>query len=80
MNLTYMNVNENYLDSFNGKSEWFEFYRDVKEDIPKNVPRALGKGVEVTAWVDSDHAGEKLTRCSNTGLLIFLKSAPIVCY
>ena len=57
MNPYYMNIEDHYPDSFNKKPEWFEFYGDVKEDIPKNVPRALRKGVEVTAWLDADHAG-----------------------
>ena len=73
-----MNVKDHYPDSFNDKSEWFELYGDVKEDILKNVPRALGEGVEVTIWVDADHNGEKLTRRSHTGLLIFVNIAPII--
>ena len=75
-----MNVEGHYPDRFNDKAEWFEFYGDVKEDIPKNVSRALVKGVEVTAWVDADHIGDKLTRRNHTGLLIFVNSAPILWY
>ena len=41
---------------------------------------ALGKGVEVTAWVDTDSAGYKLTRFNHTGILIFINSAPIAWY
>ena len=78
MNPSYMNAKEHYPCSFNCKAEWFELYDDVKEDIPKNVPRVLGKGVEVTAWVDADHSGYKLTRRSHTILLIFVNSSPIV--
>ena len=80
MNPDYMNVEDHYPNSFNYKAEWFEFYGDDKEDIPKNLPRALVKGVEVTAWVHADHAGYKLTRRSHTRLLIFVYSAPIVWY
>ena len=75
-----MNVGENNPDSFNDKAEWFEFYGDVTEEIPVNAPEQLGKGVEITSWVDADHTGDKLTRRSHTGILIFLNSAPIIWY
>ena len=41
------------------------------------MPEALGEPVKIIAYVDSDHAGEKLTRRSRTGYLIFLNRAPI---
>ena len=65
---------------FNTDAEWYEFYGDVKEEIPLDAPEPLGKTVEMTAWVDADHAGDKLTRRSHTGLIIFLMSAPIFWY
>ena len=74
-------LKDSRLDSrFTKDADWFEFYGDVKEDIPPNAPVPLGKAVEVTAWVDADHAGDKLTRRSHTGILIFLMSAPIFWY
>ena len=80
MNPDYMNVEDHYPDSFNYKAEWFEFYGDFKEDILKNVTRELGKGVEVIDWVNADHTGEKLSRCSHNGILIFVDSAPTIWY
>ena len=71
-----MNVEDHYPYIFNDKAEWFELYGDVKEYIQKNVSREIVKGVEVNAWVDADHAGDKLTCRSHTGLLIFVNSAP----
>ena len=58
--------------------DWANFYGDVKEAIPPNAPRALGKEVDLRLFVDSDHAGEKLTRRSRTGYFIYLNMAPIV--
>ena len=78
MKPAYMNVEDHYPDKFNEKSEWFELYNDVKENIPKNGTKAIGKGVEVTAWDDTDHAGDNLTCRSHTGLLIFVNSAQII--
>ncbi len=34
----------------------------------------------MNVFVDADHAGNKFTRCSHTGILIYLNSAPIVWY
>jgi hypothetical protein len=59
---------------------WSEFYGDVAEAIPPNAPRPLGKGLECRCYVDADHAGDKVTRRSRTGIIIYLNSAPIVWY
>ncbi len=36
-----------------------EFYGDVEEAIPPDMPPPLGKDVDLRMMVDSDHAGEK---------------------
>jgi hypothetical protein len=41
-----------------------------------HVPR--GKEVDLRLFVDSDHDGEKLTRRSRIGFVVYLKMAPIV--
>ena len=53
-------------------------YRDAAEDITKNAPRPRGKPVQISCFVDSDHAGDRITRRSRTGLLVFINSAPII--
>jgi hypothetical protein len=58
--------------------DWTDFYGDVKEVLPPNMPEPLGKPVTMTAFVDADHAGNLATRRSQTGILIFLNKAPIV--
>jgi hypothetical protein len=55
-----------------------EFYGNVEEAIPPNMPPPLGKDVDVCMMVDSDHAGEKRIRCSCTGFIIFCNLAPIM--
>ena len=37
----------------------------------------LGKEVVMRCFVDADHAGEKLTRLSRSGFIIFLQMTPI---
>jgi hypothetical protein len=51
--------------------EWTEFYGNVEESIPPDMPPPLGKDVDLHMMVDSDHAEEKQTRCSRTGFIIF---------
>ncbi len=42
------------------------------------MPPPLGKDVDLSMMVDSDHVGEKRTRRSCTGCIIFCNLAPIV--
>ena len=55
-------------------------YPDAVEDLPPNVPLPRGKPLSMFVFVDSDHAGDKVTRRSQTGILLYLNSAPIVWY
>ena len=59
-------------------SDWKDFYGEVKEPIPVNAPEPRGKEVDVRLFVDSDHAGDELTRRSRTGYFVYLNMAPIV--
>jgi hypothetical protein len=58
--------------------DWKDFYGNVKEAIPPNAPEPLGKEVVLRCFVDADHAGDKLSRRSRTGFIIFMNGAPIV--
>lgn len=55
--------------------DWDQFYGEVEEAIPPNMPKPRGNEVEVWSMVDSDHASEKKTRRSRTGFLIFCNLA-----
>jgi len=55
-----------------------EFYGDVEEAIPPDMPPWLGKDIDLLMMVDSDHVGDKTTRCSHTGFLIFCNLSPII--
>jgi hypothetical protein len=46
--------------------------------IPSDAPVSCGKEVDLCLFVDSDHAGDQLTRHSRTGFVIYLNMAPIV--
>jgi hypothetical protein len=71
---TYPDIDLTAFPSF----DWMEFYGDLEEAIPPNMPLPLGKDVDLCMMVDSDHAGEKMTQCSRTGFIIFCNLSPIV--
>ena len=55
-----------------------DLYRDAEEDLPPNAPPPRGRPVQVNCFVDSDHAGDRATRRSQSGILLYCNSAPIV--
>ena len=66
---TYPEINE---DDFKAKEDWKPFYGDVKEAIPSNAPKPLGREVVLRMFADSDHACEKATRRSRSGFMILM--------
>jgi hypothetical protein len=73
---SYVDWDENSFETH----DWSDFYRGATEHIPANAPTPLGKPVQINCFVDADHAGNRLTRRSQTGILIFLNRAPIIWY
>ena len=67
------------MDRFE-KYEWTDFYKDIKEDIPLDMPEPRGNEAEIHCFVDASHASEKVQRRSQTGILIFINKAPIMFY
>ena len=49
----------------------------LKEEVPTNLPTPLGKGFVMRVFVDSDHAGDQITRRSQTGFIVYLNNALI---
>jgi hypothetical protein len=56
--------------------DWTDFHRCAEEAMPSNMPTPRGGHMSPHCFVDSDHAGDKVTRRSQTGTLIFCNSAP----
>jgi hypothetical protein len=64
---------------FNQKADdWKEFYGDVEEELPPNMPKPRGHLVTISAFVDANPAGNVITRHLHSGMLIFVKNAPII--
>ena len=47
-------INERVFDS---KADWRDFYGDVTEEMPPNMPEANGKSLVISCFVDANHAG-----------------------
>ena len=58
--------------------DWSEYYPDAQEVLPPDMPKARGRAVQMTCFVDADHAGCRKTRRSHTGVIIFINRAPIL--
>ena len=63
--------------TFEEIASWSEFYEDTEEDIPYDMPQSSGCMVKLTAIVDADHARDKVTRRSVSGILILVNNTPI---
>jgi hypothetical protein len=63
---------------FYSNADWTDFYGDVTEELPPNMPEPRGHPVNISAFVDANHAGNVVTRRSHTGIFIFVQNAPII--
>jgi hypothetical protein len=73
---SYPSISESRFQAY----DWTDFYKYAEEPIPSNMPTARGRVMSTHCFVDSDHAGDKVTRRSQTGILIFCNTAPIMAY
>jgi len=62
------------------KCDWHDFYRGAKESIPGDMPEPRGNVVTTHCFVDADHAGNKVTRRSQSGILLFVNRAVVQWY
>jgi len=52
-------------------------YPNAEEEIPKEMPTPMGMATCITCFVDADHAHDKVTRRSVTGIIMFINNTPI---
>ena len=55
-------------------------YPDAVEDLPTNAPEPRGNPIQINCFVDSDHAGDKVTRQSQTGIILYCNTSPVLWY
>ena len=59
---------------------WKEQYPGATEELPPDMPTPKGKTIQITTYVDADHAHDQVTRRSVTGILLFVNNTPIKWY
>jgi hypothetical protein len=64
----------------NRHDNWSEFYPNAEEDIPDDMMKPLGKMSTITCYVDADHARDKVTCRSVTGILLIVNNTPLIWY
>eukprot|EP00978_Attheya_sp_CCMP212_P034977 scaffold149828_cov60-Attheya_sp.AAC.2 len=60
--------------------DFTEHYRDAEEELLHRMPKARGRSVTTTSFVDASHTANRKTRKSHTRYLIFLNQAPVLFY
>ena len=55
-------------------------YPDAVDEQPYNMPKPRGNSITISMFVDADHAGNRITRRSHTGIVIFCNLSPIIWY
>jgi hypothetical protein len=61
-------------------TDWKPFYGDLKEEDLQHLPEPLDQVVNISCFVDANHAGDVVTQQLPTGTLIFVQNAPILWY
>jgi hypothetical protein len=63
--------------AFNNGADWKQFYGEVQEELPPKMPKLWRQRVAISAFVDANHTGNKVTRCSHTDIIIYVQNALI---
>ena len=58
--------------------DWKDFYKNVEETIPGNIPVSRGNFMLTYCFVKANHASDTEARLSQIGILLFYNSAPII--
>ena len=56
---------------------WKDFYPEIGEEFPNDLPSPKGPKVRMTVYVDVDHAHDLVTKRSITGILVNLNNNPV---
>ena len=65
------------IAKFSDGHSWTEFYEDCEESMPYDMPLSDGQEATLTCFVDADHARDKVSCRSVTGLILLLNNTPI---
>src|SRR5687768_560198 len=59
---------------------WTEMYPEAEEILPPDMLEPMGKECTVTCYVDADHARDKVTCRSVTGVFLLVNNTPLIWY
>ena len=68
------------LDTSSMTKAMKDLYVYAEGSLPLNAPESRGLPVQLICFIDSDHAGDVKTRRSQTGILLYENSAPLIWY
>ena len=71
-----INIRQDHFKS----QDWMDFYGDGVEELLPDMLEPLGETIKVTAFIDSNHAGNLVTQQSQTAYILFCNQAPITWY
>ena len=60
------------------KFDWVDFYIAAEESFLPYMPEPRGNGMSMNCFVDANHAADKVTKRSQTGILLFCNKAPVI--
>ena len=68
--LVFEEIKTTFKESAFNPCDWSEFYPEAQEAIPLNMPEPKGNSVNITVFFYADHADNRATHHSCTGILI----------
>lgn len=63
---------------FQQTCDWQEVFPDAFEELPRRCPKPTGDKLHITCYVDADHARNRVTRRSVTGIMLLINNTPLV--
>jgi hypothetical protein len=73
--LELLNIDDK--DKMFKREDMLKYYPDALDEWDPKWPQPKGKPVDITIFVDADHAGNKEDRRSITGIIIFVGMTPV---
>ena len=78
---TLQEIDDRFSDDQNKViDKWRYFYLEAIDQLPYDIPEALGKYVHMICYVDANHAGNLLNRRSHSGIFIYVNDIPVIWY
>jgi hypothetical protein len=78
--MTFDDIRVDWNEEEFPRHDWTKFYHNAIDELPPKMPEPRSNEVQINCFVDADHAGNHITRCSHTGKFIFVNRAPIMWY